>query len=184
MKTFKTAYDAHWLLLFLHNISVDGFMTKEEAICSDSPGKYSILNQFNSLTKYYRYYEFLMEYPNLDYIRWTQTANPIKTTERTTNPKDLGVVYKHCTYANFRGLARSSVGSSYLDGDGVTVGEYWYSIGTISWNHDLIPGPNRTSVSQVSLWMRLLPQYTCFSRYIIQPFFLFVSIFSSTCNET
>ena len=178
MKQFKIAYGAQWLLIFYHDISISGFMTKEEAQSSDSPGKYSILNVFNSLTKNQKHYEFLLEYPNLDYIRWIQTANPTTTTERTTNPDDLGVVIKHNTFRYFRGLALST-GGSYLDGDGYYVSDYYYSIGTTKWDKILIPGPNQTGVTEVSLWIRVFPQLTCQCKKFIKPWFSFISFYLS-----
>ena len=155
---FQTKYfdNAKWILLFHHNYTKAGFFTASEVQNCDKEGKYSILSELSSLCQYRDSFEFLLEYPSLDYIRWTQTKNPTKINEDSSTTKDtLGVVFKHNTYKYFRGLAVTNKRIwSYLDGDSRDTDDYWFSIGTISFS-DYIPGPDCISVKQCWLWLRI-----------------------------
>ena len=161
---YKTDHNAKWVLVFHHDYDIGGFMNINETKYCNTKGKYSILSEITSLSKYQDSYEFLLEYPSFDYLRWQQKVNPIRKNEDTTDKESLGVTFIHNPYfADFRGLAVSQrVNRTYLDGDGNKLYDYWYSIGTIYYESK-IPGPiiitNKTKsykiVNQCTLWMRV-----------------------------
>ena len=186
---YKYFNGAKWILIFHQDFIKAGYVTLEEAKFCDQyeNGKYSILSEMSTFAQYNNAFEFLMEYGNsdLDYIRWTQTANPIKITETaSTTNETLGVVYKHNIYTNFRGLAVSNLPiSTYLDGDGHDVNLYWYSIGTVKFeDQNTIPGPclndKQYRVNQNWLWLRVPWErtYTIRSTYYQNAFLLFLVI--------
>ena len=175
---YKLAHNAKWLLLFKHVFSIGSYMTKEEAESSNSPGKYSILQGLTNYSKYNHVYEFLIEYPNstVDYLWWTQTANPVNVTEIDTTRESLGTQIKHCIYKTFRGLARSNHASCFMDGDGNAFNDFWFAIGVYKkWVHVGIPGPIGIPVDEVQLWMRVPWERTCFINYYPLKSFVFLS---------
>ena len=109
---YKYFDGAKWLLIFHQDFTKVGYITIEEAKYCDEDGKYSILSELSNISQYNNVYEFLLEYPGLDYIRWTQTKNPVKEKEINTDEETLGVRYIHYKYECFRGLAISNKPSS------------------------------------------------------------------------
>ena len=183
---YKEEYGARWLLLFYHMFTVGSYMTLEEAKSSNSPGKYSILWKLSKLRRYGKEFEFLFEYPesNLDYIRWTQTANPIETRETSTLKSSLGTVINHSSYSYFRGLALSIDTYSYIDGDGRTLGDFWYCIGLRKgWMMSNIPGPINTAVDQVMLWLRVPLKGSIFRYFSVKHRFTHILLYTIVCTK-
>ena len=164
MRYYKYINGTKWLLLFFHDFSKVGFLSQSDAkeCYKYEEGKYSILSHLNEKDRYEQYFEFMIEYPDLDYIWWKQKYNPITQEEKSTDTlESLDVHFKHNPYVYFKGLLKSSnQGQSFLDGDAHQLSDYWYSIGTISWVLSPIPGPyisdnDRRTVDCVWLWLRV-----------------------------
>ena len=159
--TFKYAHNCKWFLLFHHNVVSGGlFSNKSEALFCNTKGKFSILSQLNEGFQYNSKYEFLLEYSGFDYIQWTQKKNPITTTESDTKQETLGVKIKHNQYDNFRGLALSNTSFSLLDGEGLNIEGYHYSVGTTMWENNKIPGPFLPA-DECHLWVMFPLLSTC-----------------------
>ena len=165
-KTFQNAY---WVRIFFHDLSKSSFFSMNEAKSSTNENKFSALGELTALSAIKGCYEFLLEYPELKYqLRWQQTALPTAT-EKSLEA-NIGFKQKFCTHdtAKFIGLMLSSTSSSsYLDGSGVDLGSWRYSIGTINYQdqngNDYIPGPvvnteeglTFYNLKQVFLWIRI-----------------------------
>ena len=76
-----------WLKVVYHNSTNGVFFNKEanEQLFIITTQKYSILKYFNKVNRYnLNEYEFLLEYPNEEYIKgqfnwWKQTKNPTES---------------------------------------------------------------------------------------------------------
>ena len=162
--SYKIAHGCKWLLLFYHNLPGGGFFnnTGDDPLDIDTPHKYSILYKLNSSTTEFGLikgkYEFLMEFPNSQYppVQWTQTSNPVTTTETSNTTESLGTIIKKIDDGElpFRGLARSINSNTFIDGDGHGLDNHWYSIGLFNYHRFTIPGPNHW-VNETSLWIRV-----------------------------
>ena len=157
----KRSDGATWCLIFLHNFpNGNYFKSKEEAKYSLNPNRYSILKLIPKLSRYDKKYEFLLEYPGYDALWWTQDVSPISQVETSTDGSEIGLDIKRKTnFTKFRGLLLSSDSSSYIDGSSISLSNYRYSIGTITFSQK-IPGPcveniGVVDVDLVKLWMRV-----------------------------
>ena len=157
---------AKWLLIFNHDLEKSNyrfFPSRDAALYSNDENMFSRLSQINELSIINNKYEFILEYPPLpDYIQWTQDLNPITTFESNTSNSSLNINIKHIQgYSKFRGLMRSTVEMSLLDGDGNDLGLYFYSVGTVSYGEgNSLPGPYKEnggslSSKQCKLWLRI-----------------------------
>ena len=172
---YKTFQNAFWIRIFFHDLSKSSFFSNQnESISSTGENKFSALGELTALSAIKGYYEFLLEYPDINYqLRWQQTALP--TVTKKSLGADIGLKIKFCTHQTeyFIGLMLSNNSFSYLDGSNLYLDNYRYSIGTIYYQDDddnaYIPGPvlmvtdqnyKTINVNQVSLWLRIKQQLT------------------------
>lgn len=123
-------------LVFRHDVSsgVGLFTSMAEAnnvnadsLSPETEGKFSILDQLESLRKVDGSFHFRMYWPELDIeVEWTQTSNPVTSPVNTvTGFVDLS---DPGTDTNFLGLAASSSTSSFYDASPATT-SWFYSVG-------------------------------------------------------
>ena len=167
---FKRLYGKHWLKVFYHNISV-GFFTKDE--CNETfsrSGKYNFLYKINELFLINDVYEFMIEYPKSYNFVWQQKYLPTNLTKETTDDVEgLKILKNKGDFTQFRGLSISKRDSSCFDADKREVGNYRFSIGTISHSSQAIPaavfaGNKVTDSNEVYLWVRVpasIERMTC-----------------------
>ena len=141
-----------------HSIS-GGFFKDTECMYSTDVNRYSVMRDLSSLTVKNKNseYEFMIEYDDNEYFRWTQ--NTLPTSKVETLGCDVGVKFVANPYniTKFRGLLKSSNTESCFDGD-ISTG-YYFSVGTIYFTNR-IPGKiiddkgnvKYLSVDSLSLW--------------------------------
>ena len=140
---------AKWMLVFNHDLRANKkyFADANSALYCEDENMFSILYKIDKFSMINGKYEFILEYPPLtEYIQWTQDLNPITTYEDNTQASELNVNIKHEGFQNFRGLMRSNVEMSLLDGDNKEVGFYFYSVGTVRYGNNNTP-PAHTLMS-------------------------------------
>ena len=139
------------------------FSNNNEALSTSNSYNYSILNQLDTFFINGKY-EFYLEYPEISgYNRWSQTSNPINTTESIIGYTPISISWS----GNYwKGLCASNSGSSFLDGD-VGHGNWCYAIACYynkwinktSSGYSSFPGPYTSSglinVSLCNLYARV-----------------------------
>ena len=158
--TTETKYelDAAWARVFHHNthwgsVLYSNANSGAEAKSSNTVDKYSVLGNIANY-KNSSNWEFLLQYPNVSatqYNRWTQTSNPVTTTNSVTG---YSAIHADWTGSSWGGLALSSTNTHTLI-DGSTGSSWWYAIGAYKAYNGGIPGPNNNIVSTVNLWARI-----------------------------
>ena len=164
-----------WMKVFFHNCTGNiKFKDEQEALNCHEKQKYSILNKnnpkmktrTNATTNKERKYEFILEYPNNNYIQWRQTNSPIHEEEIQGKMEATGfeIIHKIEASAAFGGLVKTKIESheiyinSLLNGQ---PGSYlWgYAIGMYKetepeyLNLDIPSYSSRTKL--VSLWIKM-----------------------------
>ena len=168
---FKYFLKKRWLKIFYHNTTGGQqffFQSDDEVLWSHTPQKYSILGLISDKFKINEYYEFLLEYSEIEgFNNRKQKIFPRDVLESmkqesgyTCDPSE-GC---SCSWIGkyWKGLSRSFTSSSYyLDGS-FDNDNWWYAIGakTGSFNHLGFPGPvyegymDGIFVHEATLWLR------------------------------
>ena len=163
----KTAKNEVWKRVFYHDIS-SGIFNKSTDNCMASyeENKFSILSELSSSFRLNGAFEFILEYPEVGFIRWKQNILPTKVGQPSHKKMRLEIISNEKNFSYFEGLALSDwTGRALLDGE-TTIG-YWYCICLMN-KESKIPGPitvlNGTQkeirVNKVSLWIRIPPLIT------------------------
>ena len=161
----KVLYGLRWRLIFFHDASTKVLFHKgvdELFVKSEDGKKYSILGTLSNKDKHSSYFEFLLEYPTIQYtIHWKQRLNPITTPSTVTDTGFVPIRVPYL-YVPFKGLARSAdENKTFLDGSpGATTYTWWCAIASYRnypGSND-IPGPRPTEdyykgVPNVFLWL-------------------------------
>ena len=168
-KLVKYKYGASWQLIFFHNSTGRVLFTKDSPdllICNKTQ-QFSTLGTLTDNYKINGYFEFLLEYPEFNYlIHWRQKKNPIKS------ESNIGFIPLHVpdNPCPFNGLAITrSKTYTFLDGNvGSTV--WHYAIGSYgTWGgSESIPGPylldeNKKELGSkiVNLYVRIRTSISC-----------------------
>ena len=160
--TTETKYElnAAWARVFHHNthwgsVLYSSASSGAEAKSSNTVDKYSVLDNIANY-KNSTNWEFLLQYPNVSttqYNRWTQTSNPITTTNSVTG---YTAVHVDWTGNSWFGLALTSSNTSTSTLiDGSNGNSWWYAIGAYKAYNGGIPGPSGNVTSTVNLWARI-----------------------------
>ena len=169
-KIEKKEFGADWQLIFYHNAKGNVFFTRgsESLLFCNKTQQFSILGTLTNNYKINGYFEFLIEYPEINYlIHWRQKKNPIKY------DSNVGFVPLHVPYnpSTFLGLAlaKNCDDSTFLHGN-VGGGSWFFSIGCYTaWSGDgSFPGPyledkdkNAIGIFIVSLYVRIRRSISC-----------------------
>lgn len=148
-----------WTLVFNHDISGGYWASDIEADSHNitSPGistnKYSILNKIDEL-KSAADYEFRLHYPTSNRTNhWKQTFDP-RSGGSSSNPVTGYTAISIDMTGNSWGGLEKSGNSTFLDGS-VSVGSWWYSIGSNSvYASTGVPAGNSTVEDRVQLFIR------------------------------
>jgi hypothetical protein len=165
-RTFTKFKGSYWMLVFHHNHTESAtFDSKEEAMSSNSKGKYSILNllndEYRTLKNGSLKYEFIINWPNLShYYQWRQTKNPLNEDDILGVPTVEGyepIDVKLKLYW-FGGLAMDRNFSNALLNGCIGHLDWWESIGMLKTAYDHwirvgIPASDGTA-SVVDLWIK------------------------------
>ena len=103
---------AFWLKVFFHNFTgVVTFKDEAEAKHCNEAQKYSILDEIGPQYKYKGHYEFILEYPSLDYyFQWQQSLSPLEDIESIDKDKAEGFNLIHNGTNNyFGGLVKTNL---------------------------------------------------------------------------
>ena len=160
----KTAYDATWAQVFYHyNNNGTILFTKSE---SDNLGtnsindanKFSLFNVLDKLKYDATKYEFLLEYASKpgEYNRWTQTSNPVTTTESVTGYTVVDISW---TESFWGGLAKSSSTNTFIDGS-VNHDNWFYALGCNYNYQNGVPGAGSTENKYGRLWVRTADNFS------------------------
>ena len=166
----KYKLGVNWQLIFFHNSTGRVFFEKNSSdllFCNKSQ-QFSNLGILTNNYKTKGFFEFLIEYPEFDYlIHWKQRKNPIKF------ETDIGFVPLHVpsNKSPFRGLAlsQSSYNLTFLEGN-IDSNDWFYSIGYYSsWpKEEYFPGPcfyddanKYIGTSLVYLYVRVRKTMSC-----------------------
>ena len=192
----KEEFNKRWLKIFYHN-STGGvwFKNEEEINFIEEPQRYSILGLVNKKLNLGGYYEFLLQYPEIEgYNNWKQKTF-LFTTEESGNSgyscsPQQGL---NCTWneMSWKGLFKSTRNTTFIDGSN---GFYWwYSIGskTAFSSYDRFPGPaggtasvNGTTVTEVYLWIRIPPSFyvkqTCNSFFKLKMYLCYLFVMTTS----
>lgn len=155
-----------WVPLVLHNINGGNqyYSTVAEALHCDTDGKISNLYLFQQTHDIFKdslgYYEFILEYPELNnYQRWKQTSNPVTTYDAVSNYTPIHISW---TKDNWGGMARqnSSINTktSCLLSGGIGTANWWYALCSYANYQGGIPGPNSTVVTTFIYFYVRVPQ--------------------------
>ena len=126
-----------WVLVLRHSMS-GGFFESTECMYSTDKNRYSVMRDLPSLiAKHNNRYEFMIEYDDDEFFRWTQDVLPTSRTKSSNFNVDVKFVENNYNFTNFTGLLKSSDSRSCFDGQ--KGGGYWFSVGTIQYG-DKIPG--------------------------------------------
>ena len=125
-------YEHKWVRIFHHDSHFGYFKTPGDALFfPKNKNKFSVIGSLSKDFKINDVYEFVLEYPNENFLlHWNQTMNPIET---TTN---IGYkpIHIDSKLSSFKGLSRSADKTkTLLDGSpSEGINNWWFSIGTIS----------------------------------------------------
>ena len=180
-QNIRTYDNSNWLLLFYQN-SPNGenhFANEGEALYFvGNDNKYSILSCLNPKFKIRGFYEFMIEYPDLNaHNRWKQKVNPLDITEDFKEQVVSGYTPIDVQFNNnsWGGLIRTGKVFHYSEPPSLLNGSpgvnYWYfAIGVyqgITYYYDPhlqyysnIPGPG-VPTNSVILWLRLAKNSDC-----------------------
>ena len=165
---FKYFLNKRWLKIFHHNASGGiYFDTVEEALYTNKPQKFSIIGLITPEFKNNDYYEFLLEYPEVEgYNNWKQKLFPRDVSESLnmnsgyTCDESQGCA---CSWTGkyWKGLSRSSKTSDALLDGSFTEDHWWFAIGATNGyaNEISFPGPaggtagDFKPVYEVILWI-------------------------------
>ena len=116
----KSAHGVYWENIFHHNLAA-GMFDKSECLNNSTPNKFSALKYITPLLSYNGFYEFLLEYEDLNgYVRWRQNVSPIERKEVTIED-DIGLDIIHNDFEYFRGLLLSTADKYSYNQYGVVV---------------------------------------------------------------
>ena len=124
-------YELKWVRIFHHDSHYGHFKTLGNALFSPkNKQKFSVIGSLNKDLMINDVYEFVLEYPNEEYLlHWNQTKNPIETT------KDIGYkpIHVDSKFSSFQGLSRSAdKNRTLLDGTtSESINSWWFSVGMI-----------------------------------------------------
>ena len=172
--TIKKEYGANWLLIFHHDISTGQLFDEEKIRNAHDRYLYSIIYNVSGKYKENGYFEYLLEYPEVEgYNRWLQKID-IASTDKTQTSADIGYKGIHISFNgnHWGGISRSnSELCTIFDGSpgiGTIDNNYWYSIGAIRYYFDtftfpgvLIEGDIRKGIQECFLWIRIYDHYKC-----------------------
>ena len=165
---YKEIFNRKWILVFYHKFENDQdlFKSKEEALQTNQPKKYSILGKIDTRYAISREYEFLLEYPKFAgyYNHWAQTKNPIFANAKQDNGyREINISWNENYWKE---LALSSSGYTLIDGSPYD-DTWFYSIGLYDNWRDAIPANielgnypenqrKKYTVREALLWIRIL----------------------------
>lgn len=156
-------HGSRWVLVFYHDSSKGSFFDDSVAetcnieYCSDEY-RYSQVGKINELNKISSFYEFFLEYPEINsYVIWTQTIAPLAGAETSTERNNGFKLKQKRNATKFSGLMRS-LQSSYAPIDGSDYpGNFWYTLGakrSYTQGANAFTGPFY-EVQKAYLWMRV-----------------------------
>ena len=174
---YKDIFNIKWKLVFYHKFenNADLFKDEAEAKQTNQAKKYSILGKIDSRYQINKEYEFLLEYPKFAgyFNHWAQTKNPIYANANEDN--GYRAINVSWTENDWRGLAKSSSGNTYIDGSPFN-SSWFYSIGLYNNWKNAIPAnlelgnyeesqKENYTVREVLLWIRILSRESkCYCR--------------------
>lgn len=154
VKEFESAI---WLRVFHHN-NIGGtvlWASKSQASLSggyDQLHKQSILYSLNNYKNSSGKFEFLLEYSDKEgYNRWIQNSNPLSNTEYVSGYQAIKISWNQ---NNWKGLAKSSSGSTLIDGS-IGNANWFYAIGATTSYQSGIPANTASTTQIVDLWVRV-----------------------------
>ena len=161
MKNTCSRYSRSWLKVF-HHKNETGFFPEDKSLCliSNEEGKFNQVGKLNDLFKINGVYEFMLDYKEHGNIVWQQSVLPTEIKkENTEDVPGLKILFNRKNFSCFAGLKMSNISNSCFDGSNSALGNFRYSIGTISYQNYAIPGPLSSNggidLSEVILWIRV-----------------------------
>ena len=116
--------------IFYHNVEIDHgddtFFNEKDIIFSNKKHKFCVISSIIDEFKIDGKYEFIIEYPNDELLRWQQTTKPLDSVT------DTGYTPINVPYSGFSGLAKSSDREeTFIDGSpGNSINNWYFAIGS------------------------------------------------------
>ena len=148
--------------MIFHHKYQNNFFPNDKSLCkiSKEAERFNSIGKLSNLFKNNGVYEFMLDYLDVGNIVWQQSVLPTEIIKTSTeNVPGFKILFNLKNFVKFTGLKTSNVVYSCFDGSSYSLDNFRYSIGTIYYVGNAIPGPfnqnyNTVDVNEVILWIR------------------------------